>query len=471
MTTINLDTDYLIIGSGAVAMAFADTLFHETDARMVIVDRHHGPGGHWNDAYPFVRLHQPSAYYGVNSRPLGSGGKDATGINAGMCERASAAELLNYYEQVMQAMVASGRVQYYPMCNYTGAVGNEDREHQFSALTSGQSYQVKVHKKLVDTTYLQTAVPSTTPPKYSVAAQHALVPINGIARIGQPPSGYIVVGSGKTGIDACLWLLDNAVPPEAITWIMPRDAWYLNRANVQPGEEFFAQSYGSFAQQLEAVAAGNTVDEVLANLEATGQLLRLDKSITPTMFHGAIMSLSEVAQLTRIKNIVRMGRVQRVDSDAIVLERGSVSCKPGALVVDCSASAVNRRPIVPVFAGRTITPQFIRTVQPTFSAAMIAHVEASYDDEAHKNTLCTVVPLPDQPVHWLQMLAINLGNQHRWSKDKDLQRWIAMSRLDGFTAMAARVTPAQPEKMALLMRYGQSAGPAAAKLQQLLTLR
>ena len=28
------------------------------------------PGGHWMDAYEFVRLHQPAAYYGVNSRPL-----------------------------------------------------------------------------------------------------------------------------------------------------------------------------------------------------------------------------------------------------------------------------------------------------------------------------------------------------------------------------------------------------------------
>ncbi len=55
-----LDTDYLIIGGGAVGMAFADVL-HETQDRIVLVDRHAAPGGHWNDAYPFVRLHQPSA--------------------------------------------------------------------------------------------------------------------------------------------------------------------------------------------------------------------------------------------------------------------------------------------------------------------------------------------------------------------------------------------------------------------------
>ena len=57
-----IDADYLIVGAGAVGMAFADTILTDTDARILMVDRHHCPGGHWNDAYPFVRLHQPSAF-------------------------------------------------------------------------------------------------------------------------------------------------------------------------------------------------------------------------------------------------------------------------------------------------------------------------------------------------------------------------------------------------------------------------
>ena len=68
MAYSTLETDYLVIGGGAAAMAFVDTLLEETDARIVMVDQHDQPGGHWNDAYSFVRLHQPSAYYGVGSR-------------------------------------------------------------------------------------------------------------------------------------------------------------------------------------------------------------------------------------------------------------------------------------------------------------------------------------------------------------------------------------------------------------------
>ena len=84
-----IQADYLIIGTGAVGMAFADTLLNETRATIALVDRRHRPGGHWNDAYPYVRLHQPSAYYGVNSWPLGSGEKDESGLNKGFYELAS----------------------------------------------------------------------------------------------------------------------------------------------------------------------------------------------------------------------------------------------------------------------------------------------------------------------------------------------------------------------------------------------
>ena len=99
MSSGSVEADYLVVGAGATAMAFVDTLLDESDASVVMVDRHDRPGGHWNDAYPFVRLHQPSGFYGVNSRQLGSGTKDAVGLNQGLYELASGAEVLDYFEQ------------------------------------------------------------------------------------------------------------------------------------------------------------------------------------------------------------------------------------------------------------------------------------------------------------------------------------------------------------------------------------
>ena len=53
----DLSADYLVVGSGAMGMAFTDVFLSESDATVIMIDRHHQPGGHWNDAYPHVRLH------------------------------------------------------------------------------------------------------------------------------------------------------------------------------------------------------------------------------------------------------------------------------------------------------------------------------------------------------------------------------------------------------------------------------
>lgn len=71
MATRTLETDYLVVGAGAAGMAFTDSLVGASRADVIMVDRRHAPGGHWLEAYPFVRLHQPAAFYGVNSRTLG----------------------------------------------------------------------------------------------------------------------------------------------------------------------------------------------------------------------------------------------------------------------------------------------------------------------------------------------------------------------------------------------------------------
>ena len=110
-----VETDYLVVGAGATGMAFVDTLVAESDVDVVMVDRRHRPGGHWLDAYPFVRLHQPSAYYGVNSRALGNDRVDDSGPNAGFYERSTAAEICDYYNRVLQEhLLPSGRVRFLP---------------------------------------------------------------------------------------------------------------------------------------------------------------------------------------------------------------------------------------------------------------------------------------------------------------------------------------------------------------------
>src|SRR5258708_40141571 len=95
-----IEADYLVVGAGAMGMAFVDTLVSETTATVVVVDRNHQPGGHWTTAYPFGRLHQPSAYYGVNSRDLGSDTIDHSRLHAGYYELPGGSGLCCYVDVV-----------------------------------------------------------------------------------------------------------------------------------------------------------------------------------------------------------------------------------------------------------------------------------------------------------------------------------------------------------------------------------
>tara|TARA_R110000772_G_scaffold163117_4_gene274263 strand:- start:7606 stop:9018 length:1413 start_codon:yes stop_codon:yes gene_type:complete len=462
MTTFTHETDYLIVGSGAVGMAFADVLLSETDANIMIVDKYHKPGGHWNVAYPFVTLHQPSAFYGVSSTELSKGCIDEIGLNKGLNELATGAEVSAYFDNVMrERFLTSGRVSYFPMCEYKG-------NGRFVSLLNGDEYQVTVNKKTVDATYLKTSVPCTHKPSFSIAQKAQFMPINDLVKIDKKPAGFVIIGGGKTGIDACLWLLENNVDPDDIQWIMPRDAWLIDRKNTQPTIEFFNDAIGAQASQMEAIAQSTSVDDMFERLEKAGVFLRLDPNVWPEMFHGATVSSLELAQLQRIKNVIRMGRVTHVGEQDIQLEKGEIKTSLEHIHIDCSASAITNLVVKPIFADDVITPQTVRSYQPIFSAAFIAHIEAAYPDEKTKNHICAVVPLPNSAMDWLRITAAFMRNQHIWSQDEDLKKWLLSNRLDGFSQLVRSVDKSDMEKMMILSRLRENAMPAMGKLQQYL---
>jgi DNA-binding Lrp family transcriptional regulator len=455
-----LETDYLIIGSGAVGMAFADTLLSETDANIIIVDRFSKPGGHWNVAYPFVTLHQPSQFYGVNSKELSNGHIDEVGLNKGLLSLATGAEVSTYYEEVMQEVfLPSGRVQYFPSCNYVG-------NHEFESESTGEKYKVTVRKKLVDCTYLKTSVPATHTPNFKVAKGVTFIPLNELPTSNTAASEYTIIGGGKTGIDACLWLLENNVSPDKITWIVSRDAWLINRKNIQPTEAFFKTTFSALARQVKAIAKATSVENIFDGLEEAGVLLRIDKTIRPSMFHGATVSPLELQELQKITKIVRLGRVQQIEKNRIVLDEGVIETTTNHIHVDCSASAISNTAIKTVFEGDVITPQTVRSYQPVFSASLIAYVEANYEDEATKNKLCQVVPLPNHDTDWIRMTEAQMVNQFIWSQDKALREWTKNNRLDGFSRLAANVDKSNTDKVAILKTLRTYSMPAMLKLQQ-----
>lgn len=462
-----IEADYLVIGGGAAAMAFVDTLIGEQpDANVVMVDRHHRPGGHWNDAYPFVRLHQPSNWYGVASRELGQGTKDTGGFNIGLYGLASGAEILTYFDHVMQQhFLPTGRVRWFPMSEYRpGAAG----EHLVVPLMGGESRQVVVRKKVVDATHAQTEVPSTHPPRYAVAEGVKCIPLNGLPQVSRPYANYTVVGSGKTGLDAAVWMLENGVPPERMRWIRPRDAWFMNRANLQPGLENFERSMGSTVAEFDAITEATSVADLFARLEHSEQLLRIDPNVEPTTYRCATVSQGELAQLRRITDVIRMGRVRSIENTRLVLDQGSVAADPDTLYIDCSASGIVKPRPGPAFDGDRINLLLMRTCQPMVSAAVLAWIESHVADEAQKQALCAVVPSPEVPLDWLRMWVATIENTARWRQNPALTTWLSKCRLNAVAVYMRGVTSEDTEKLALARSVGIKSGAALASVKALL---
>ena len=405
--TRHFDTDYLILGAGAMGMAFADVILAEDPvARIVIVDRHANPGGHWNDTYPFVRLHQPAAFYGLNSTRLGQGGADLS----------SGADLLAYYRDAMDRFLHNGRVRFLPMSDYQGEgriVSTVDRD----LVTT-----VTAHRRIVDSTYMQVKVPSVCPPRYTVDADATLIPPNGLAQISRPWERYVVIGAGKTGIDSILFLLDNGVSPARIQWIVSNDAWLWDRATIQPG-----CALEMIVSLVRSIADNTTVDDVFLQLERQGIVFRIDTQSLPTKWRCATVDRRELAALRRIDNVIRLGRVQRVGNGEIHLDGGTIEAAQDSLFIDCSANGLAKVDPRPLFAEGRVTLQSVFMCQQTFSAALIAHLELLDVSDERRNRICTAVPHPELKQDLLTGLLTSA--QNIINANLRLPLWLRRSRL------------------------------------------
>lgn len=468
---MTLKADYLVKGCGATAMAFVDVMLRETDKSFVMVDKRAAPGGHWNDAYPFVRLHQPSSCYGVASRQLGRERKDETGFNKGLLELATGVEVTDYFHQVMRdEFLPSGRVNYHPVSE----IVSEDvgaKKAEFVSLLSGRRHQVELNNRLVDGTMIATAIPLTHTRKFAVADGVACIPPNDLTRLAPSYRRFTVLGGGKTALDSLLWLLANGAAPETISWVLPRDPWLVNRAMMQPGLEFFEPSLGGMAAQYEIAATAASVRDFCERMEDAALWLRLDPAVWPTMMHAATVTVLELQQLRRITNVIRKGRLQRIEAEKLVLDGGESPAEPLALYVDCTAAGLGRNvELSPVFSPGLIRLQMIRSYQPTFSAALIGHVEATIDEEAEKQSLTRVTPMTDTAEDYVRMMASSIANQGAWMRRDRLREWIRNCRLDLYGKTLALVRENDTEKLSILGRLTANARPAIENLNRLAQL-
>ena len=454
------ETDYLIVGAGAVGLAFADTLLDEDpDCHMTIVDQHARPGGHWNDAYPFVALHQPSATYGVNSMELCPDRVDEHGHNAGLYPLAKHADILSYYSKLMsERLIPSGRVTFLPLTRY---VAQEGERHHVRGILSGEDHTVHVRRKLVDGTWFQTSVPSTHKPAFDIAdGTRFAVPgdLPGLWKDGDDmPGHFVILGGGKTAMDTAVWLLEAGVAPDRIGWVRPRDSWMMNRWYLQPAYHHIERLTDFQIALAEAATASATGDEMFAELERRGAMLRIDPDVTPSMFHFAVISQGEVDLMRRITQVYRQGRVTRIEPGAMHFADEKVDLPANTLFVDCTATAVPfsaRENARPFFDGDRITLQLAQTPFVPYSAALAAFVEANFETDAEKNNLLPPAPLTDSTATYPYAVMMNMMSAGILAGNPKTADFNSRSRLHPAGPAIARLSAEKSPRLAALASVG-----------------
>jgi len=418
-------SDYLVIGAGATALAFVDSVFHQTEATFTIVDRRDLPGGHWNDAYPFVRLHQPARMYGVASLPFGDIGIEQVGSNRGLAPLASGAQVSgHFHEFVYETLLQSGRVTYLPLTEYRG-------DGECVSLLSGEVTRVSA-PVTVDATLMEATIPLTHQRSFEVAPGAACVAPNSLSRVAAGYRHFAVLGAGKTALDVVNWLLGNGVAHGQVTWVRPRDAWLYNREFCQPGPHFMAETARLQSAQYEAIATATSLEDLGPRLEAAEMWFRIDHDVLPSMFHGATVSRAELEQARLVRDVVRGSHVKAVEPDQLVLEGGDHPLPPGTLTIDCTASGLgnNVGVVQPVFSTGRIALQMLRQYQPTFSSALIGHIEVNVPDEAARAAMTNVASMTDTVADWVAGVATTMRNQAAWLGEPAVRDWLATCRLD-----------------------------------------
>jgi hypothetical protein len=265
-------------------------------------------------------------------------------------------------------------------------------------------------------------------------------------------------------MDTCNWLLDEGVAPDRIRWIRPRDGWFQSRDYVQPLE-----LVGSYVHMqacwVQAAAEADSGVDFAHRLETAGVFARIDPGVEPGAYRGAILSSTELASLRRIENVVRLGRVQRIATDRITLERGTVTTGAGQVFVDCTAAGVPPTVTRPIFEPDRVTLQLVTLGYTPWSAATLGVVEGSREDDADKNRLCPPLTFSGRIADVLALSYVGISGLNLRSAEPDLAAWTEASRLNPARGAADHL--GEPRVVSAFESLAANIGPAMRNLERL----
>jgi len=250
-------------------------------------------------------------------------------------------------------------------------------------------------------------VPSMRKPLFPVHDNVNYITVNDTmkAKMSGEYTHYVVLGAGKTSLDAIIQLLNNGVDQSFIKWVISRDVWYFIRDKVYPKGK---THYENLSTVSDTLLAANSAKDFLLKMESIGKVARLDscsQKNLPNVMKGPQISSDDLSLLRTVKDIVRMGRVQSIgDGGVMIFGRADNNNHEGlqdvhlssdnssTVFIDCMAdnfhwystpkdykifekNRINLGPLLAVF-------------NPSFSAALIAYMESNISDDNTKNACC-----------------------------------------------------------------------------------
>ena len=331
--------------------------------------------------------------------------------------RATRDEILDYYSAVQRKLERRFNFRFvgeswFDM-NQLGGNGSEG-VHQLQSKSSDgttSTSNIRVRKKVVDARYLEPDLPVFVGPKFTYDdAVVKCIPVNELPMV-QSGKHYVVIGGGKTGMDAITYLQTVAkVVPSNITWVVPNDVWITARENIGSCMEFLhtctrlAKDQSSDMTALKrAVLAPDFFQEGFLEWEKTGRVYRLHEDALPTKFKDATLCKREMDIIQKVTNVIsHHGRITSIsDSGVMNFEDGTVMPLPdGQSVTDtvfvhCSAGAFNysKHPKYspPVYGDNVLTIQDVYgTPGFCFVGSLFGRLEAMGDEisDDEKNSMC-----------------------------------------------------------------------------------
>lgn len=421
-------SDYVVVGAGAMGMAFCDEILSNTNDTITIIDERSMPGGHWQDSYPFIKLDQLPTEYGVNSIDLLGENVGEEADNTVSSRRASGRDVKEYFQDVMNKFLSTGRVRY--LCD-----ARFDWDNKVVVIGSDKVvHPVVAYKKMVNATWTQSEVPSRHQRPFIVTPEVCCIAPNDAPDSLAGRDNFFVVGSGKTAIDTLLWLLSELDDPDRIKWVMPSHSWLINR-------DFYRskQRISAILGPYEAALSAQNLEELSCAMEQEKFWLRIDETVFPSAFRGAGVVEDDLIQLRKIKNRIELGRLKSVEKDFLILENGKHSLPPRSLIIDCTAAGVPKKLTLPsqIFEDDKIHLLLVRSHQANFSGAAIGKVASMDISDDEKNMLVAPIVMTGTVKGWAQQLKTEVQNQNRWYVNLEMRQWLNSARLNGFNANTA----------------------------------